>query len=199
MRRRASKWSRCTTISRPAANGTTRIIKAMRRLRVIHGDVKDLAALERNMAGHDVVIHLASNPDIARAATEPDIDFREGTFLTQQILEAMRLHRTLASALRFRQRRVWRPRGSRSPGGFRPAGSGLHLRRKQAGWRSTDRILLRDVRDHGLRVSLRQRGGRAADPRSRLRFRAAPARSSRIACVSWATAGRANRTFTWTT
>ena len=42
------------------------------------------------MAGHDVVIHLASNPDIARAATEPDIDFREGTFLTQQVVEAMR-------------------------------------------------------------------------------------------------------------
>jgi UDP-glucose 4-epimerase len=60
------------------------------RLRVIHGDVKDLAALERTMAGHDVVIHLASNPDISRAVTEPDIDFREGTFLTQQILEAMR-------------------------------------------------------------------------------------------------------------
>ena len=60
------------------------------RLRVIHGDVKDLPALERNMAGHDVVIHLASNPDIARAATEPDVDFREGTFLTQQIVEAMR-------------------------------------------------------------------------------------------------------------
>ncbi|HEV2688359.1 MAG TPA: NAD-dependent epimerase/dehydratase family protein [Bryobacteraceae bacterium] len=60
------------------------------RLRVIHGDVKDLAALERNMAGHDVAIHLASNPDIARAATEPDIDFREGTYLTQQIVEAMR-------------------------------------------------------------------------------------------------------------
>jgi UDP-glucose 4-epimerase len=60
------------------------------RLRVIHGDVKDLAALERVMTDHDVVIHLASNPDIARAATEPDIDFREGTFLTQQIVEAMR-------------------------------------------------------------------------------------------------------------
>jgi UDP-glucose 4-epimerase len=60
------------------------------RLHVVHGDVKDLAALERVMAEHDVVIHLASNPDIARAATEPDIDFREGTFLTQQIVEAMR-------------------------------------------------------------------------------------------------------------
>ena len=61
-----------------------------RRLRVICGDVKDLAALERNMDGHDTVIHLASNPDIARATVEPDIDFREGTFLTQQVVEAMR-------------------------------------------------------------------------------------------------------------
>ena len=60
------------------------------RLRVVRGDVKDLAALERAMAGHDVVIHLASNPDIARAAVEPDIDFREGTYLTQQVVEAMR-------------------------------------------------------------------------------------------------------------
>jgi UDP-glucose 4-epimerase len=65
-----------------------------RRLRVICGDVKDLAALERNMEGHDTVIHLASNPDIARAAVEPDIDFREGTFLTQQVVEAMRRTRT---------------------------------------------------------------------------------------------------------
>lgn len=61
-----------------------------RRLHVVRADVKDLPALERAMAGHDVVIHLASNPDIARAALEPDIDFREGTFLTQQIVEAMR-------------------------------------------------------------------------------------------------------------
>ncbi len=60
------------------------------RLHVIHGDVKDMPALERAMAGHDVAIHLASNPDIARAAVEPDIDFREGTFLTQQVVEAMR-------------------------------------------------------------------------------------------------------------
>ena len=45
------------------------------------------------MDGHDMVIHLASNPDIARAAVEPDIDFREGTFLTQQVVEAMRAHR----------------------------------------------------------------------------------------------------------
>jgi UDP-glucose 4-epimerase len=61
-----------------------------RRLRVIHGDLKDMPALARSMEGHDTVIHLASNPDLARAAVEPDIDFLEGTFLTRQIVEAMR-------------------------------------------------------------------------------------------------------------
>jgi UDP-glucose 4-epimerase len=42
------------------------------------------------MAGVDVVFHLASNPDIARAVREPDVDFWEGTYLTQNVLEAMR-------------------------------------------------------------------------------------------------------------
>jgi UDP-glucose 4-epimerase len=64
------------------------------RLRVVRGDVKDLPALREAMRSHETVIHLASNPDIARAAAEPDIDFREGTFLTQQVLEAMRMNGT---------------------------------------------------------------------------------------------------------
>jgi UDP-glucose 4-epimerase len=61
------------------------------RLKVVRGDLKDSHALQETMRGHQAVIHLASNPDIARAAVEPDIDFREGTFLTQQVLEAMRI------------------------------------------------------------------------------------------------------------
>jgi UDP-glucose 4-epimerase len=60
------------------------------RFRVIRGDVKDLQPLTTAMHGHDVVIHLASNPDIARAVTEPEIDFREGTWLTNNVVEAMR-------------------------------------------------------------------------------------------------------------
>jgi UDP-glucose 4-epimerase len=60
------------------------------RLSVVRGDVKDLDTLTETLRGHDTVIHLASNPDIARAATEPDIDFWEGTFLTNQVVEAMR-------------------------------------------------------------------------------------------------------------
>jgi len=62
-----------------------------RRFRVVRGDVKDLEMLRSSMDGHDVVIHLASNPDIARAATDPGIDFREGTALTQHVVESMRL------------------------------------------------------------------------------------------------------------
>jgi UDP-glucose 4-epimerase len=42
------------------------------------------------MDGHDVVLHLASNPDIAAAMTNPDIDFVEGTALTRSVVEAMR-------------------------------------------------------------------------------------------------------------
>ena len=61
------------------------------KFKFVNGDVKDIEALKRAMDGSEVVIHLASNPDIARAATEPDIDFREGTYLTERVLEAMRL------------------------------------------------------------------------------------------------------------
>jgi UDP-glucose 4-epimerase len=60
------------------------------RLRVVRGEAEDTGALAAAMAGHDVVIHLASNPDIARAAREPTIDFWQGTALTQSVLEAMR-------------------------------------------------------------------------------------------------------------
>jgi UDP-glucose 4-epimerase len=61
------------------------------RLAVVKGDVKDGELLTEAMRGHDVVVHLASNPDIARAMTDPTIDFDEGTLLTHRVVEAMRL------------------------------------------------------------------------------------------------------------
>jgi len=60
------------------------------RLKVVDGDVSNVQALCDAAAGHDAVIHLASNPDIARAATEPEIDLYQGTLLTNNVLEAMR-------------------------------------------------------------------------------------------------------------
>ena len=62
------------------------------RLVVARGDLKDLPAVKAAMAGCDTVFHLAANPDIAKAVTQPDIDFWEGTYLAQNVLEAMRVN-----------------------------------------------------------------------------------------------------------
>ena len=64
------------------------------RLTVVEGDLKDISAIRAAIEGSSVVYHLAANPDIAKAATQPDIDFWEGTYLTQNLLEAMRLSGT---------------------------------------------------------------------------------------------------------
>jgi UDP-glucose 4-epimerase len=62
------------------------------RLEIATADLKELGAVTSAMAGCDTVFHLAANPNIARAVTEPDIDFWEGTYLTQNVLEAMRVN-----------------------------------------------------------------------------------------------------------
>ncbi|HEY8776690.1 MAG TPA: NAD-dependent epimerase/dehydratase family protein [Gaiellaceae bacterium] len=64
------------------------------RLTVHRADVADVEKLNNAIQGHDVVVHLASNPDIARAAIEPTIDFEQGTALTQNVVEAMRVTET---------------------------------------------------------------------------------------------------------
>jgi UDP-glucose 4-epimerase len=60
------------------------------RLNVIKSDVRDLEALVAAVDGHDTMIHLASNPDIARAMTDPAVDFDQGTLLTHHVAEAAR-------------------------------------------------------------------------------------------------------------
>jgi len=64
--------------------------------RFVKGDLKDLRDLVKAMQGHDVVFHFASNPDIARGIKETDLDIREGTYLTYNVLEAMRINKICA-------------------------------------------------------------------------------------------------------
>ncbi len=61
------------------------------RLEVVRADLKEKDAVIKAMQGCETVIHLAANPDIAKAVTQPDIDFWEGTYLAQNVLEAIRL------------------------------------------------------------------------------------------------------------
>jgi UDP-glucose 4-epimerase len=60
------------------------------RLSVVRGDANDQDSLSAAMEGHDLVIHLASNPDIAAAMTNPAVDFDDGTKITFNVVEAMR-------------------------------------------------------------------------------------------------------------
>ena len=48
--------------------------------------------LKETIKGHDIIVHFASNPDIAKSMYETDLDLREGTILTYNVLEAMRLN-----------------------------------------------------------------------------------------------------------
>jgi UDP-glucose 4-epimerase len=64
---------------------------ATRRLTIVEGDAQNFERLTQALAGHDLLFHFASNPDIARAVTEPTIDFYQGTLLSQNIFEAARL------------------------------------------------------------------------------------------------------------
>ena len=80
------------------------------RLRVVRGDVEDTGALAAAMAGHDVVIHLASNPDIARAATEPDDRLLAGDGAHPQRARGDAHDQRQADPLRLGQRRLRRSR-----------------------------------------------------------------------------------------
>jgi UDP-glucose 4-epimerase len=56
----------------------------------IKGDISDSILLNESIKGFDLVIHLASNADIAKAQKSPLIDFEQGVSLTVSVLEAMR-------------------------------------------------------------------------------------------------------------
>jgi UDP-glucose 4-epimerase len=78
------------------SSGTRRHLEGVAgdpRLKIVEGDIKDLPKITAAMVGSDTVFHLAANPDIAKAVTQPDIDFWEGTYLAQNMLEAMRVNR----------------------------------------------------------------------------------------------------------
>ncbi|MCU0666221.1 MAG: NAD-dependent epimerase/dehydratase family protein [Candidatus Omnitrophica bacterium] len=63
------------------------------RLQIINADIKDIKKLSRCLTKDvSLVYHFASNADIARAVKFPEIDFWEGTYLVNNILEAMRVN-----------------------------------------------------------------------------------------------------------
>jgi len=61
------------------------------RLDLVVADLQELDSVVAAMDGVDHVYLFAANPDIAAATTDPGIDFWQGTLLTHNVIEAMRL------------------------------------------------------------------------------------------------------------
>lgn len=62
------------------------------QVEVVRQDVTDLAALLPHFKGVEFVWHLSANPDVRRGGQETDLDLRQGTVATRNVLEAMRQH-----------------------------------------------------------------------------------------------------------
>jgi UDP-glucose 4-epimerase len=63
------------------------------RLALVVGDLQSIDDVTAAMSRCDHVYHFAANPDISRAVSEPTIDFWQGTYLTNNIIDAMRINR----------------------------------------------------------------------------------------------------------
>jgi UDP-glucose 4-epimerase len=61
-------------------------------LTLVHADLRELEQVRLAMRDADHVYLFAANPDIAAAVDDPSIDFWHGTYLTHNVLEAMRLN-----------------------------------------------------------------------------------------------------------
>ena len=62
------------------------------RFALVEGDVLDLPGLNRAVAGHDMVFHLAANADVRFGTNHPDRDLQQNTIATFNVLEAMRVN-----------------------------------------------------------------------------------------------------------
>lgn len=59
--------------------------------RFIKGDLLDLDTLRKALSGHDIVFHLAANPDVRAGSQKTNLDLEQGIVATYNLLEAMRL------------------------------------------------------------------------------------------------------------
>lgn len=90
------------TVYDDLSNGQAKFLQGVldaQSARLIVGDALDLGGLCSAMAGHDLVVHLAANPEARRSLHNTRLDLEQGTILTHHVLEAMR--RTSTQRLLF--------------------------------------------------------------------------------------------------
>lgn len=55
-------------------------------------DLLDFDTLNKAIANHDVIFHLAGNPDVQARITNTKLDLQRGTLATHNVLEAMKVN-----------------------------------------------------------------------------------------------------------
>ena len=63
------------------------------RVRFVRGDARVPAELDAAIAAHDVVFHLAANPEARRGLVDTRLDLEVGTIATHNVLDAARRHK----------------------------------------------------------------------------------------------------------
>src|SRR6185503_10360737 len=58
----------------------------------VQADCLDMASVVREMAGHDLVWHMAANTDLIGSHAQPDRDLKDCVLATFNVVEAMRQH-----------------------------------------------------------------------------------------------------------
>lgn len=62
------------------------------KFKFIEADLLDIDRLKKEICGHDVVFHMAANSDIAYGTKFTDVDLKQGTLATYNVLESMRIN-----------------------------------------------------------------------------------------------------------
>jgi len=63
-----------------------------KRVRLVEADLLDQERLGATMKGSNVVFHMAANPEVKNAADDTELDLKQGTIATHNVLAAMRLN-----------------------------------------------------------------------------------------------------------
>ena len=67
-------------------------LKEKKNFRFVKADLLELKTLKKEIAGHDIVWHLAANSHIDKGTKYTDLDLKLGTIVTYNLLEAMRVN-----------------------------------------------------------------------------------------------------------
>jgi Nucleoside-diphosphate-sugar epimerases len=59
----------------------------------VQADLLDIATLNKAIANHDIVFHLAANPDVRAGIANTNLDLQQGALATYNVLETMRVNK----------------------------------------------------------------------------------------------------------